>query len=200
MSLSACGGGGSSAEATNKVIGVYGDSFSSPYAAEVIQANLVNTEVINYSVGGATTIDVLTGKWRPDQEVNKPFDNIEASLSTTEATTVLLRYGIAEAVLVGTGVFEANLLKIVDLAEKHNKEVILVNIPRLPNTHGIDQVLQDKFYQINTIIMRVAFVKKLQVVDLHRSMQLQRADMWSDGLHILPSATKKVSEEIARQL
>lgn len=200
LALTACGGGGVAENPLTKVIGVYGDSYSSPYAAEVIQSNLINTTVINYSVGGATTVDVLTGKWRPDQEVNKPFDSIEASFSTTKATTILLRYGIAEAVLLGTEVFESNILQIIDLAEKYNKEVIIVNIPSLPITTYIDPVLQDKFYKINAIIAKVAFLKKLQVVDLHGKIQLQQLDMWSDGLHITPNATKKVSEEIARQL
>lgn len=202
--LSACGGGGSDAPepaATVLTVSIYGDSFTATNPSTADQLTRFSGDrlaVTSYSVGGATTVNALSGLplgYLPFENFQRQMDGADASGYT------LIRYGIAEAMGTATAdEFASHLHQLVAIAKARHRRIALVNLVELPVTHAVSQEAAQKAAGFNAVVEQVAAAERIPLIDIRSHVSYPASRAWTDGLHPLPDMTTDINHALAAEI
>ena len=206
------GGGGVDVPVPNamRVIAFYGDSLTfgsiAGPAGELARLNVPPVRraqellgdgalAVDMSLPGATAADALAGV------AGMPFGPFADHVKTTAATTLVLRYGGADAVRgVPIPDFERNLSAMVGLAQAAGKTVILVGVIAFhANGGAMTEDLVELSDEFNAAVKRVADAHSTGFVDV-RAVPVTFPDDLADPVHPAQAWSDRVTGAIVRAL
>lgn len=197
--LISCGGGNSQQEipiATN--ISLYGDSYSgSSWDISKLSDNRIN--LVNYAVGGCTTSNSRYGL--PEGFV--PYGNFQKQMDGGDSSNIIvIRFGVAEAVLVNNiAEFSNNMAWFVNQARDAGKQVILINMLKVPSTKFFeDNKLLPIFDEYNTAIETISRNSIVPLIDIRSQVIVTDSMMSVDGLHLTEQGSLIVDTIITQEL
>ena len=203
LCLAACGGGNASSEPPN-TISLYGDSYtnSDPLTSSIVAKQLPTIVIRNFAVGGATADQVVAGVWRPDQVLANPaFETFDKQMSVIESKDIVVfRYGIADIVGNVDSSFKKNLSTLIEKAKYSGRSVIIVNIVKIPETTVFPKGATDKVLVLNDIMKELSGTYNVPLIDLYNNTTITLDDILSDQLHLNPSTTIRVADQIGVEL
>ena len=209
---------------TNKLGGnfaILGDSLSSTLGYDASGNPIGNlndvfgNDFANISRGGMTTTEALTGK-KPDalagNTENSAFSNVggtfQSFLESSHPSTVLLRYGAADAAILKDPTQTLNNLEtMVQMSNKAGSKPVLVGIPPVVTSndprHGglygdYFDFMPPLVQQINDGMKSLADKYGLQYIDLS-NVQIPKGGLL-DGLHPNAETGTLIANEIKNQL
>ena len=205
-----CAGCGGGAPAPAQVVEFYGDSLtfgsiegpagelarlSVPpvrRAQELLGAGFL---CVDYSLPGATAADALAGV------AGMPFGPFADHIKTTAATTLVLRYGGADAARgVALPDFERNLSALVGLSQAAGKTVLLVGVIAFYSNGGaMTQDLVERADEFNAAVKRVADAYGTGFVDV-RTVPVTFPDDLADPVHPAQAWSDRITAAIAQAL
>ena len=204
-----CGGGDGSVPPATRMIAFYGDSLTfgsiAGPAGELARLSVPPVRraqellgdgflCVDYSLPGATAADALAGV------AGMPFGPFADHIKTTAATTLVLRYGGADAVRgVALADFERDLEALVSLARKSHKQVLLVGVIPLHPAGDVTQAMADRADAFDAAVERVADAHATGWVDV-RAVPATLPDDLADPVHPAQAWSDRITAAIARAL
>lgn len=169
-----------------------------------------NKNIVNISRGGMTTNQALTGVMLQDQ--TNPFGSagtITQWITENNPEKIVLRYGLAEAILTNDVTTSLNNLQtIIDFAKNRNIEVILIGVnPSAPDGDpancgffpgDMTAEMHARATLINNGIIAKAKAQNLKYANV-RNLIIPNCSL-PDGIHPRLSLGEMITEEIFRQL
>ena len=204
-----CGGGDGSVPPATRMIAFYGDSLTfgsiAGPAGELARLSVPPVRraqellgdgflCVDYSLPGATAADALAGV------AGMPFGPFADHIKTTAATTLVLRYGGADAVRgVALADFERDLEALVSLARKSHKQVLLVGVIPLHPAGDVTQAMADRADAFDAAVERVADAHATGWVDV-RAVPATLPDDLADPVHPAQAWSDRITAAIAQAL
>ena len=208
-----CGGGGGGdglVPPATRVIAFYGDSLTfgsiAGPAGELARLSVPPVRraqefigdwalAVDMSLPGATASDALAGV------AGMPFGPFAEHVKTTAATTLVLRYGAADAVRgVALPDFERNLSALVGLSQAAGKTVLLVGVIAFYSNGGaMTQDLVERADEFNAAVKRVADAYGTGFVDV-RTVPVTFPDDLADPVHPAQAWSDEMTAAIVRHL
>ena len=203
------GGDGSAPRAT-RVIAFYGDSLTfgsiAGPAGELARLSVPPVRraqellgdgalAVDMSLPGATAADALAGV------AGMPFGPFADHVKTTAATTLVLRYGGADAVRgVPLPDFERNLSTMVGLAQAAGKTPLLVGVIAFhANGGAMTQDLVERADEFNAAVKRVAGAYNTGFADV-RSVPVTFPDDLADPVHPAQAWSDRITAAIVKHI
>lgn len=198
LALSACGGATSSTTQQSITISLYGDSYT-PWGNNLdkeLQKYNQNIKVNVLSTGGATTTNAINGTL-VHGTTPLQFGNLREQFAGKDpADLMVIRYGVADAVLQDHSTFCANMLVIAGYALEYKRRVVFANIPDVKL-----QVLSTaRLQQQNQCIAAAATKAGAYVIDLFNNPKLKQVEIDADGLHPTVKGYKQIDVELAKEI
>ena len=205
-----CGGGDGSVPPATRMIAFYGDSLTfgsiAGPAGELARLSVPPVRraqellgdgflCVDYSLPGATAADALAGV------AGMPFGPFADHIKTTAATTLVLRYGGADAVRgVALPDFERNLSALVGLSQAAGKTVLIVGVIAFYSNGGaMTQDLVERADEFNAAVKRVADAYGTGFVDV-RTVPVTFPDDLADPVHPAQAWSDEMTAAIVRHL
>ena len=205
-----CGGGDGSVPPATRMIAFYGDSLTfgsiAGPAGELARLSVPPVRraqellgdgflCVDYSLPGATAADALAGV------AGMPFGPFADHIKTTAATTLVLRYGAADAVRgVALPDFERNLSALVGLSQAAGKTVLLVGVIAFYSNGGaMTQDLVERADEFNAAVKRVADAYGTGFVDV-RTVPVTFPDDLADPVHPAQAWSDRITALIAKSI
>ena len=205
-----CGGGDGSVPPATRMIAFYGDSLTfgsiAGPAGELARLSVPPVRraqellgdgflCVDYSLPGATAADALAGV------AGMPFGPFADHIKTTAATTLVLRYGGADAARgVALPDFERNLSALVGLSQAAGKTVLLVGVIAFYSNGGaMTQDLVERADEFNAAVKRVADAYGTGFVDV-RTVPVTFPDDLADPVHPAQAWSDEMTAAIVRHL
>ena len=205
-----CGGGDGSVPPATRMIAFYGDSLTfgsiAGPAGELARLSVPPVRraqellgdgflCVDYSLPGATAADALAGV------AGMPFGPFADHIKTTAATTLVLRYGGADAARgVALPDFERNLSALVGLSQAAGKTVLLVGVIAFYSNGGaMTQDLVERADEFNAAVKRVADAYGTGFVDV-RTVPVTFPDDLADDVHPAQAWSDRITALIAKSL
>ena len=150
---------------------------------------------VDLSLPGATAADALAGV------AMMPFGRFAEHVRTTQASTLVIRYGGADAVRgVALPDFERNLSALVGLSQAAGKTVLIVGVIAVYSNGGaMTQDLVERADEFNAAVKRVADAYGTGFVDV-RTVPVTFPDDLADPVHPAQDWSDRITAAIAQAL
>ena len=149
---------------------------------------------VDLSLPGATAADALAGV------AGMPFGPYAEHIKVSPASTVVLRYGGADAVRgVPLADFERNLSRLVTLAQAAGKTVLLVGVIAFHPVGDVTQALTDRADEFDAAVERTADAFGTGFVDV-RAVPVTFPGDLADPVHPAQAWSDRLTTAIVRHL
>ena len=149
---------------------------------------------VDLSLPGATAADALAGV------AGMPFGPFAEHIKVSPASTVVLRYGGADAVRgVPLADFERNLSRLVTLAQAAGKTVLLVGVIAFHPVGDVTQDLTDRADEFDAAVERTADAFGTGFVDV-RAVPVTFPGDLADPVHPAQAWSDRLTTAIVRHL
>ena len=149
---------------------------------------------VDMSLPGATAGDALDGV------AMMPFGPFESHIAATRATTLVIRYGGADAIRgVTQADFERNMTKIVTLAQRAGKRVILVGIIDVQESPGNPPELRARLASFDVFLSELATKTGAELVNV-RALPVTFPGDLADAVHPAQAWSDRITAAIVQQL
>lgn len=149
---------------------------------------------VDLSLPGATAADALAGV------AGMPFGPFAEHIKVSPASTVVLRYGGADAVRgVPLADFERNLARLVTLAQAAGKTVLLVGVIAFHPVGDVTQALTDRADEFDAAVERTADAFGTGFVDV-RAVPVTFPGDLADPVHPAQAWSDRLTTAIVRHL